>query len=356
MLNFTDAVLMDGAPRITSDGYLVASARAARTGVQVYLRRELGLDGEGTINVYRPESEVFQRDSLASYAAKPVTIDHPAAPVDADTWRDVGVGHVGTDVMRDGDFVRVPLILMDADGIERAQSTHTQISMGYSAEIVMQDGVAPDGTPYEAEQRHIRINHLAFVSQARGGERLRIGDANTDWGVAPMADDAPEAVHQVMVDGVSVDTHAVGAKAIAALINDRDAAHRALAKAEARLAHEDAGPDFEARVETRAALIVSARTLVRDLRTEGLDDAGVRRAVVAARLGEGATAGRSQAYIDARFDILAEGAGGDVQDATDPFRTAVAGGLRPHADLRTEAVKARDAAMQSLRDAWKALS
>ena len=69
-----------GNVRTTADGYLVGEAKVARTGIQEYLADELGLTdraGDEIIRVYRPEGEVFSKDSLASYAFRPVTIDHP---------------------------------------------------------------------------------------------------------------------------------------------------------------------------------------------------------------------------------------------------------------------------------------
>ena len=57
-----------------------------------------------------------------------------------------------------------------------------------------------------------------------------------------------------------------------------------------------------------------------DVKTEGLSDAAIRKAVVVAKLGD-AVAGKSEAYIDARFDILSE----DAANA-DPFADAMKGG------------------------------
>jgi hypothetical protein len=352
MINFTDAVLMDGEPRITSDGYMVASAKAARTGVQVYNRSELGLDGEGTINVYRPEEEVFARDSLATYPARPITINHPPKGVNADNWKDVGSGAIGGEVVRDGEFVRVPLIMMDGPSIQKAQTTHREISMGYSAEIVMQDGVAPDGQPYQARQRNIKINHLAFVPKARGGNELRIGDGADTWGASPISDaiqpkkgarsmttltlkgisvelaDAKDAINlQSVFDGLNKDVaDAISAKAKA------DADHAtAIAAKDADLAKKDAELDalkgkvvddaaLDARVQARADLIAVATSIAPDVKTAGLADADIRKAVVTAKLGDADLKDKSAAYIDAYFDILTKDA-----KAQGDLRQAIAG-------------------------------
>jgi len=59
----------------TEEGFLRVPARISRTGTQTYLAAELGLkDREPTdlIVAYRPPEEVFDPESLASFAAKPV--------------------------------------------------------------------------------------------------------------------------------------------------------------------------------------------------------------------------------------------------------------------------------------------
>lgn len=349
MLQFTDTAYLTDAPRETSDGYMVAQARVARTGVQVYLRREIGLDGDGTVNVYRPESEVFKRDSLATYAHRPVTINHPPQNVSADNWKDYAVGNVGEEVTRDGEFVKVPLIVMDAAAKRAIGDTHQQISMGYTAQIVMTDGVAPDGTPYEAEQRDIKINHLSFVPLARGGDKLRIGDGAQVWGAAPLdhqpmkGNSMTEKLTKVVFDGISIETTDQGAEAIKKLqsqLNDAKAAtDKAVADAAAATAAKDAelakkdaeidalkgqvvtGDALDKLVADRADLLTKAKAIAPDVETAGLSDAQIRKAVVVAKLGDAAITGKPDAYIDARFDLLVEQAD---SAGTDAIRGAVA--------------------------------
>jgi len=112
MLQFTDAATIKGF-RKTADGYLAGRVLCARTGCQDYLASELGLMGDGVVSVYRPEETVFATDSLATFAGKPVTLKHPPVAVSADNWKDYAAGVVGGEIARDGDFVSVPLVLMD---------------------------------------------------------------------------------------------------------------------------------------------------------------------------------------------------------------------------------------------------
>jgi hypothetical protein len=178
-IEMRDTVAADAADvRITDAGYLVARPRVARTGIQLYNGSEIGLVGmTRPVRVYRPEAEVFSKDALHSFAHRPVTNDHPPQMVDSTNWRDYSVGQSGDEVVRDGEFVRVPMVVMDQGAIDAWKGGKAQLSVGYSADIELSDGVTPDGEKYDAVQKNIRANHIAIVGAARGGPKLRIGDA-----------------------------------------------------------------------------------------------------------------------------------------------------------------------------------
>src|ERR1035438_7857499 len=82
----------------TSEGFMVAPATLARTGVQRYLGRELGLTGADAneiIRLYRPPEEVFAAGALDGMNNKPITHGHPPGNwVTADNWKKVAVGDV----------------------------------------------------------------------------------------------------------------------------------------------------------------------------------------------------------------------------------------------------------------------
>lgn len=351
----TDRVSVS-APRRTGDGYLVADAKVARTGVQQYLGSELGRPDMPIVRLYRPPEEVFATDAMHSYAYRPVTVEHPAQMVDASTWKSVSAGQTGAEVVRDGEFVRVPLVLMDAAAIKAYESGKRELSMGYSAEIVFRDGVSPDGEAYDAVQTNLRMNHLALVDRARGGNQLRIGD-----GRAPGAQDRgapnpqPEKSNMsntntrtVLVDGLSVETTDAGAQAIAKLqqqvqdsrgaLEAANTAHTAaIAAKDAEIAKRDATIDdlkgkvltdaaLDERVQARGDLVATAKA-IHDADYRGKSDAEVRKAAVIGKLGDAAVAGKADAYIEARFDILAD----SVKTSADP----VARALRDGAGHRT---------------------
>jgi hypothetical protein len=150
----------------------------------------------------------------------------------------------------------------------------------------------------------------------------------------------------VTVDGIPVEVTDQGATVIGTLqsrladantkFTDAEKAHQtAIAAKDAELAKKDAEIDalkakvldekaLDAKVQARADLISVAKSIAKDVKTEGLTDADIRKAVVVAKLGDAALAGKPEAYIDARFDILAE----DAKSNPDPFARAVSDGLK----------------------------
>lgn len=338
-MQFTDAAPIAGV-RLTRDGYAVAEVRAARTGIQQYAGSEVGRPDLAVVNVYRPPESVFSADSMASYGFKPVTINHPAEGVTADSWKDLAVGVVGGDVVRDGGFVKVPLALMDAAAIRAVQDGTREISMGYVCDLAFEDGVTPEGEAYQAVQRDIRINHLALVPKGRAGPHCRVGDKG-----APEIGHDPAPIHHgdrhmtlktITVDGLPVETTDAGIAAIeklrgllatsdAALATANSTHTAALAAKDADLAKKDAeiddlkakvidGAALDALVAERASVVAKAKALDAKVVVDGKSNAEIKRAV----LGDAAK-DKSDAYVDAAFDLKTA----DLKPA-DPLRQTIA--------------------------------
>ena len=353
-MQFTDKVTVDGT-RITNDGYLAASARIARTGVQYYMGMEIdpknehGLRDQLSVGVYRSEAEVFAKDSLSTLAHKPLTNNHPPVAVTSENWKDYAIGSIGDEIARDGDFIRVPLVVMDAAAIRAIESGKRELSAGYQCEITFEDGVAPSGESYQATQRSVRFNHVSVVDAARAGHEARIGD---NWGVSPIPQPEQESRTMsdktVLVDGFQVVTNDAGAQAIAKLMADKDtlvanhgtalAAKDALvAAADAKLAKAEAERDaalanvldaaaLDARVAARGDLVARVKALAPAVVADGKSDLDVKRAVLAERKIN--LDGKSDAYVEARFDTLVEDHAGadktaaDLADKTNPVNDA----------------------------------
>lgn len=106
--------------------------------------------------------------------------------------------------------------------------------------------------------------------------------------------------------------------------------------------------DLDKLVQARADLISTAKAIAKDVKTDGLTDAEIRKAVMTAKLGDAAVKDKADAYIDARFDILAE----DATTPTDTFREAVKGGLKPTGNAMTDADQAWGKSVADL-NAWR---
>lgn len=357
-MEFFDAVTIDGTPRETRDGYVVFDARTARTGIQEYLGREMGRPDLSVVRVYRPADEVFSKDALGSFAFKPITNDHPTEQVTADNWKNHAKGIVGGEIARDGEFVRVPMCMMDKAAIEDVKGGKRELSAGYSCDIDWTAGTTDDGKAYDAVQRNIKINHVAVVDKARGGPLLRIGDGNIGKEIA---------MKTIMVDGLTVSMEDKDAQIVerhlAKLTADAAAAEKTIADAKAEhdeviaAKDEEIGKlkadlktaqdaaikpeDIDKMVADRAALVAVVKTIDASIKIEGLSDADMRKAAVTAKLGADAVADASDAEITGMFKAISK----DVKPV-DPLASAIqSGAIVGDADKATA-----DAYAQMIRD------
>lgn len=327
MVQRFDVGRLDRARRTGAGGARV-HASIARTGVQVYH------DANGReVREYRPPEEVFSDASLASLGGIPVTIGHPGA-VNAANWRDVAVGHVSDAPPArrpDGalEWLESQVVVSDAKALDRvAQGDLVEVSMGYSADVVDQAGVAPDGTRYDRIQKNIRFNHLALLQDGRAragrGARLRL-DSNGDE--MAIRNDSSDAKQRVKVDGIDCefgsDTHVQMLERRAELASKRaDDAEAALKAAQAEIGElkakadaappPPAAPDVDKLVQDELNFRDSMRPLLdKDYQFAGksrdqvrLDAVGADVAAKAAALPEGQREGYLLAKLEQRRDAL----------------------------------------------------
>lgn len=163
---------------ITPEGYLIClNVPIARTGIQQYLRSELGLDGDPNelVNVMRTEDEVFADATIASFEGKTVTEDHPPTGVNAGNVAAYDCGHA-QNIRRgqgeESDLLIADLFITSKRLIEAIQNGMREVSCGYDCEYVQDES----GHVY---QRSIRGNHVAVVPAGRAGARVAIKDSET---------------------------------------------------------------------------------------------------------------------------------------------------------------------------------
>lgn len=296
----------------TDEGFLKVPGRVARTGIQEYLARELGLDGDPNriVRVYRPEDEVFNDSSLGTYDGATVTNDHPKDLVTAKNYKAVAVGEVRGAGRRDGDFVVCDLIIKDQKTIDDINAGKCELSAGYTAEYVHTPGLIVDGQECEYTQRNIIINHQAVVTKARAGGIARVFDHNPGGNTMPVlittdsgrsVDVADPANAQVVADSfdrllklaTDAETKADKAQATA------DKAVEDLA--EARKASSDEA------INARVVLIGNTQTLARKVAGDGftcdsLDVIEIKRAALAVALPKRDWSDKSAGYVECAFD------------------------------------------------------
>jgi uncharacterized protein len=344
-MQFLDKISLSGVKK-TTDGYLVADAFAARTGIQFYTGAEVGRPDLDVVRVYRPASEVFSEDSLKSFIHIPITDGHPKEAVDSSNWAKLAKGETSTDVLRDGERLRIPLILKDSATIEVVENGKRELSVGYTCEMHFENGLTSDGVSFDVIQKKIRANHIAVVDRGRAGPEFKIGDS---WGASPITMDkeAIMTTRTITVDGISIVTTDQGAQAIEKLqkqnstlvdeqsklaadhtvvVSAKDSEIGAL-KIELKKA-QDALPkagDLDKLVADRSILIADATRIAKDLKPEGLSDAEIRKAAVSSVYGEDMTKDASEAEISGMFRAATV----DAKDKNpDPVRDVARVGMK----------------------------
>jgi hypothetical protein len=377
-MNLTDSFVIDGVRR-TSDGYLAAFARVARTGVQVYRGHELGRPDLDTVRVYRSPDEVFSADALKSFAHRPLTLRHPPVPVTAKNWRKFAGGQTGDEVVRDGEYVRVPMVMMDQALIDAYERDGIkELSMGYSTDIQWRAGVTDSGEAYDAVQTAIRGNHLAVVPVARGGDQLRIGDEDNnegDYHMKLVIDGLPVNVADER-DGAIIEKHIASLTSSLKSVTDSfedfkkkkkgddeeadknkkamDAKDGEIAVLKKQVEDAKVTPEkLDVMVKDRLAVIDKAKLMVDSAYVfDGKTVEQVRKDAVTAKLGDAVVKHMNDTAIEGAFTALLADAPGHTSDRQigDALRH------RAHsAPLVTNdaASTAHDEMTKRLTDAWK---
>jgi uncharacterized protein len=207
----------------TDEGYLKVWCKAARVGTQLYTR------GDGSqVREYRPEDEVSDPDSLASFGMKAVTLNHPKVLLDSKTTKLHQVGHAGSHVRFSDGFVEVALVITDQDAIESIERGDTQeVSAGYRVDYDPTPGVTPTGESYDGIQRNIKVNHIALCNRARAGRnaRLLLDSCDRNDAVAeiePPSNSACLSMARITLDGLEVEIPADSATAVQAFVKDQE--------------------------------------------------------------------------------------------------------------------------------------
>ncbi len=159
----------------TPEGFLIClGVPIARTGEMEYAKGETPIEPgpDGIARIVREEAEVFRPETIASFEAKPVTINHPDGIVSPDNWKQLAKGvlqNVRRGQGEQKDDLIADLLITDSLAIGLVKNGLREVSCGYDADFV-QTGVG------QGLQKRIVGNHLALVEQGRAGASYAIND------------------------------------------------------------------------------------------------------------------------------------------------------------------------------------
>lgn len=372
---------------VTPEGYLRTWATIARTGVQHYS------NADGTVRrEYRPEQEVAAPESLASFAGKAVTLEHPPVLLDSENTKNYQIGFSGTEIVYDDGFVRAVMTVTDKEAIESImRGDAREVSAGYKVSYDPTPGVTGSGENYDGIQTGIIGNHIAVVRRGRAGPQVKLHLDRLD-----AAD--PSLITQGEIDQMTTakvafdDAEMEVSEGVALAINKeradakksykdmkleydalkdqmdqlqkdmelqkkdmelkKDSAEGradALAEEVAVLKEELTAAqqvNVDSLVEERIALIDKARiSLDSAFDFAGLSAREIMEASIKAVRGDADLSERSDDYVTAMFDTLAESAPRSDSAATEELRKAVASIASP--------MSAPSSYMDRLQNAWK---
>lgn len=325
----------------TDNGFLKAPVFATRVGVFIYTKA----DGS-TIREYRPPEEVFNKDSMSSLAGVPLTNRHPVAMVTSKNAKKLSVGYTSDMVEKDTIFVKTSVTVTDESMIKEIETEGIdQVSCGYSCDLEFTPGETPDGERFDAVQRNIRYNHLAVVDRGRAGPEVKLKlDADDaileeqeyrkDINQQPKRKDVMSKA-TVKLDGVGYEVESdLAAPITSALQNARQDGEKEAKKkadlemeemkkkkdedqakidgleADLKKAKEEKidAKDIHKMVIARASLVEKAGKHLdsKEVKMDEMTDFEIKKAVVAKVCDSLDLEGKSEVYVEARFDHIME--------------------------------------------------
>ncbi len=312
-------------PARTVEGFLLIEGIAARSGIQLYQRADGALARE-----YRPPEEVLHADSLATYAGRPITQEHPVErgaltgldPTNATTHTRGSI--VAVEPIEAHGLVKARLLLFDAALISDVESgRRKELSVGYSTLVVNAPGVTPKGERYDSIQTKILANHIAVTRCARAG---RIAQLRLDSEGRALVHDTQEPIMttvKIRFDGQTVEVAETAAPILERADADLAAARKAKTDAEAQAAAEKtARADAEAKLAETTREKDTLAGKVAGLEKQVRSDADIQKAIT-----EG---------VQARVELIEKAARVVKADAADKLTS-----MTPR-QIMEEAVKAYD--------------
>lgn len=272
-----------------------------------------GFSADQTINVYTPAEELFKPEAIKSWDGVDTTDYHPPKnEINAANWKDYHIGYC-ENVRQEGEYLLGDLLIKDKDSIDLIQNNERlEMSLGYGATLVLEQGIAPDGTVYQAKFINFIGNHVALVKYGRCGGDCRIGDQKqtpqkgktmeviVNGMRFDIGDNKPLAdalkIQQEQIDNLKAAKLNVGDKqfsigdelnAVQAVVDQLHTDKTTLEQKVGDLEKNQMTPEkLEQAATERAAVIADAKALVPTVKTEGCTCEQIKRDVLAAKAGD----------------------------------------------------------------------
>lgn len=157
-------------------GLYILSGESLNVGVLPYL-----IDGVSA-GIFTSPNELFAEESLSTLVGVGVTIEHPEQFLTStDGMVEIVLSaepnYKNSDTNPDAAFYNILLkvAIFDSKAIEYIKQGNNELSAGYDAEIVAEEGNW-HGSPYSFVKKNIRYNHLAIVASgtARNGTSSKL--------------------------------------------------------------------------------------------------------------------------------------------------------------------------------------
>jgi hypothetical protein len=160
------------------NGYItIPNNPISKSGVFQYLGSSISpeLVPDQVYNVWRPEEELNNPDTIESFRLTPWIPEHVMLGEGFTPAEDVGVqGVTGETVEFSNGTLYSKLKLFGEDLKKLIRAGLKELSCGFRCAWEIKSGVTPQGEAYDVIQRQIRGNHLASVESARMGSDVRV--------------------------------------------------------------------------------------------------------------------------------------------------------------------------------------
>lgn len=257
---------------------------------------------------YRPPEEVTREDSLETLKNIPITWGHPTVKgkrvhLTPKNTSQFIKGYTTDSVAIEDDLIRVGMVITDEKLIDSIEKGYVkELSPGYDRNLDRTKGAA-NGQVFDGIQRDIVYNHLAVVQKGRSGSKVSLITDEVDFMIR---------VDEKEYEGAEAAQIAVDAAISAARLR-ADQAEADLKTAQADLSAEKARADkaeadlqaAQARLDEQelSALKDSVKTVLKDVRLDGLTAREIKEKYVQAIDPEVRFDGQDDQYVSTYFTI-----------------------------------------------------